>query len=66
MLIKKNEIEIEVEVEDGVAKVKVEFNDQKHRFVVTGDTFEDAIADTILQLPDFPLDKAGIIERLFY
>ena len=58
----ESEIEIEVEVEGDVAKVKVEFNDQKHRFLVTDDTSEDAIADAILELPDFPLDKAGIIE----
>jgi len=58
----EEEIEIEVEVEDGVAKVKVEFKDQKHRFLVTDDTSEDAIANAILKLPDFPLDKAGIME----
>ena len=58
----EDEIEIEVEVEDGVAKVKVKFNDQKHRFLVTDNPSEDAIADAILELPDFPLDKDGIIE----
>ena len=57
------EIEIEVEVEDGVAKVKVEFNDEEHRFLVTDDTSEDGIVDAILnEFPDFPLDKAGIME----
>ncbi|MCH7876781.1 MAG: hypothetical protein IIA20_00830 [Thaumarchaeota archaeon] len=58
----EDEIEIEVEVEDGVAKVKVEFDGDKHKFLVTDDTTEDAIADAILELPDFPLDKAGIME----
>ena len=59
----EEEIEIEVEVEDGVAKVKVEFNDEKHRFLVTDDTSEDGIAAAILnELPDFPLDEAGIME----
>jgi len=59
----EDEIKIEVEVEGDVAKVKVKFDGDKHRFLVTDDTSEDAIADAILnELPDFPLDKAGIIE----
>ena len=58
----EDEIEIEVEVEGDVAKVKVKFDGDKHRFLVTDDTSEDAIADAILGLPDFPLDKAGIME----
>ncbi|MCH7648555.1 MAG: hypothetical protein IIA83_08115, partial [Thaumarchaeota archaeon] len=56
------EIEIKVKIKGDVAKLKVKFNDDKHRFLVTDDTSEDAIADAILGLPDFPLDKAGIME----
>ena len=58
----EDEIKIKVEVEGDVAKVKVKFDGDKHRFLVTGDTSEDTIADAILiELPDLPLDKAGIM-----
>jgi len=49
----EKEIEIEVEVEDGVAKVKVEFNDEKHKIMVES-TDEADIAAAILALPGFP------------
>jgi len=55
-----DEIKIKVEVEDGVAKVKVKFNDQKHRFLVTDNPSEDAIADAILELPNFRIAKFPI------
>jgi len=61
----EEEIEIEVEVKDGVAKVKVKFNDQKHRFLVMDDTSEDAIASTILALPEFPLDTIDEIKEIW-
>jgi len=59
----EDEIEIEVEVKGDVAKVKVKFDGDKHRFLVTDDLSENAIADAILsELPYLPLDAAGIME----
>jgi len=60
----EEEIEIEVEVEHGFAKVKVEYNDKKHKFV-TDYTSYDAIADEILGLPNFPLDTIDAVMSIW-
>jgi len=59
----EDEIEIKVKVKGDVAKVKVKFDGDKHKFLVTSDTSEDAIATAILnQLPGFTLDESEIME----
>jgi len=58
----ENEIEIEVEVKGDVAKVKVKFDGDKHKFLVTDVSSQSVIADAILnELPLLPLDRDEII-----